>query len=303
MSSDHQPNSRNSNNNSCSNSLKEYSHKINNNNPFLYDVVKKNTKSDKLLGSNNSKTNTNSSRKIKRARYSYSTESSSSSEIDHAEEYSSSDEEAEVTASDTESLTSSDDMNGEYNMIQSCDKTKRVLLTLLAAGIVQDEYKHSSSNSRFKRKGKRGRPKQDPSSSEEEKRNDRNAYVATKTEERKPGRGRSKKQKQRRNVRKQNSGGGGGTKNSRIPKGASLKEEKKIRAEYASILRVKKMDPWHRLKDYFDLTYVGPMERAFLDREKIKKFEYLDILVVSSFYYKYIYINKNLSYIFFFLLY
>ena len=90
MSSDHQPNSRNSNNNSCSNSLKEYSHKINNNIPFLYDVVKKNTKSDKLLGSNNSKTNTNSSRKIKRARYSYSTESSSSSEIDHAEEYSSS---------------------------------------------------------------------------------------------------------------------------------------------------------------------------------------------------------------------
>ena len=73
-------------------------------------------------------------------------------------------------------------------------------------------------------------------------------------------------------------------------KGASLKEEKKIRAEYASILRVKKMDPWHRLKDYFDLTYVGPMERAFFDREKIKKFEYLDILVVSSFYYKYIYI-------------
>lgn len=281
MSSDHQSNSRNSNNNSCSNSLKEYSHKINNNIPFLYDVVKKNTKSDKLLGSNNSKTNTNSSRKIKRARYSYSTESSSSSEIDHAEEYSSSDEEAEVTASDTESLTSSDDMNGEYNMIQSCDKTKRVLLTLLAAGIVQDEYKHSSSNSRFKRKGKRGRPKKDPSSSEEEKRNDRNTYVATKTEERKPGRGRSKKQKQRRNVRKQNSGGGGGTKNSRIPKGASLKEEKKIRAEYASILRVKKMDPWHRLKDYFDLTYVGPMERAFLDREKIKKFEYLDILVAS----------------------
>ena len=53
-----------------------------------------------------------------------------------------------------------------------------------------------------------------------------------------------------------------------------MKEEKKIRAEYASILRVKKMDPWHRLKDYFDLTYVGPMERVFLDREKIKKFAY-----------------------------
>jgi hypothetical protein len=257
--------------------------------------IKENKKNNKFHNNNNNNNNNNrsrvkcsSDRKVKKARlkYNYNDGSKDVTKLEEEEfRYSSSRESHREVYSDSD--TDEADLDSKHDCYEEKiqKKTKLILLTLLAAGMVQEgEYSSPSSirAHKLKQKTKRGRPRKDEPSLEEEKHNDSNNYTVHREESKPSSKVFKKEQQQQKNVnvrKKQQQHAG--SKSSRIPKGATEEEEKKIRAEYASVLRVKKMNPWHRLKTYFTTTHVGERERAFLELQKIKKFEYLDILVVS----------------------